>query len=123
MWGIDFCKEKRSITSHIKKMYNAYFDCYLGDQDKSWTPHMSCVICVKKLSVWYAEKNVYADEHSSGEYVEPNDPERQNKPIPLSQEILNDLRRDVYLTKEISEFAASRLQERNFLEKGVKITL
>ena len=64
-----------------------------------------------------------ADEHSSGEYVEPTDPESENKPIPFSQEALNDLRRDVYLTKEKSEFVASVLQERNLLEKGVKITL
>ena len=64
-----------------------------------------------------------ADEHSSGESVEPNDPESENKPIPYSQVALNDLRRDVYLTKEKSEFLASRLQERNLLQKGVKITL
>ena len=33
------------------------------------------------------------------------------------------MRRDVYLTKEKSEFLASRLQERNLLEKRVEITL
>ena len=64
-----------------------------------------------------------AEEHSSGENVESNDPESENKPIPFSQEALNDLRRDVYLIKEKSEFLASRLQERNLFEKGVKITL
>ncbi|XP_076318488.1 uncharacterized protein LOC143229683 [Tachypleus tridentatus] len=64
-----------------------------------------------------------ADEHSSGEYVEPNHPESENKPIPFSQEALNDLCRDLYLIKDKSEFLASRLQERNLLEKGVKITL
>ena len=37
-----------------------------------------------------------ADEHCSGEYVEPNDPESKNKLISFSQEALNDLRRDVY---------------------------
>ena len=62
-------------------------------------------------------------EHSSDEYVERNDPESENKPIPFSQEALNDLRLDVYLTKEKSEFLASRLQERNLLEKRVEITL
>ena len=40
-----------------------------------------------------------ADEHSSGEYVEANDPESENKPIPFSRGALNDLRRDVYLIK------------------------
>ena len=60
------------------------------------------------------------DEHSSGENQEPNDPESENKPTTFSQEALNNLRRDVYLTKEESEFLGSRLQERNLLEKGVK---
>ena len=55
--------------------------------------------------------------------MEPNDPESKNKLISFSQEALNDLRRDVYLTKEKTEFLASRLQERNLLKKGVKITL
>ena len=32
-----------------------------------------------------------ADEHSSCEYVEPNDPESKNKPIPFAQEALNDV--------------------------------
>ena len=45
-----------------------------------------------------------AGEQSSGEYVQPNDPESENKPIPFSQEALNDLRRNVYLTREKSEF-------------------
>ena len=40
-----------------------------------------------------------ADEHSSGEYMEPNDPESKNKLIPFSQEALNDLCTDLYLTK------------------------
>ena len=64
-----------------------------------------------------------SDEHSNGEYVEPNDPESENKPIPFSQEALNDLCRDLYLAKEKSEFLTSRLQKCNLLEKGVKITL
>ena len=48
-----------------------------------------------------------SEEHSSGEYMESNDPESENKPIPFSQEALNDLLRDLYLTKEKSEFQAS----------------
>ena len=166
---LTFAKEKRSITSHIKKMYKAYFDCYLGDQDKSCAPLVCCLACVKTLSAWYAGKNVHmkfgvtmiwgeqkdhsndcylrqhdftscttakkkkhivyrnlqsamrpvehseklpvteppdqemqssssAYEHSSGEYVEPNDPESENKPIPSSQEALNDLCRDLFIT-------------------------
>ena len=56
---LTFSKEKRSITSHIKKIYKAYFDCYLRDQDKSSTPHVllsytcegiECLLCRKKCS-------------------------------------------------------------------------
>ncbi|CAI9717809.1 Hypothetical predicted protein [Octopus vulgaris] len=47
-------------------------------------------------------KKYSANEHSSGECVEPNDPESKNKPIPFPQEALNDLCRDLYLTKEKS---------------------
>ena len=56
---LTFAKEKHSITSHIKKMYMSYFDCYFGDQDKSWAPHVCCLTCVKTLPAWYAGKNVY----------------------------------------------------------------
>ena len=40
-------------------MYKAYFNCYLGDQDKSWAPNVCCLTCVKTLSAWYARKNVH----------------------------------------------------------------
>lgn len=46
-----------------------------------------------------------------------------NKPILFSQEALNDLCGDLYLTKNKSELLASRLKQRNLLRKGVKITL
>lgn len=49
-------KEKRSITSHIKKLYKAYFHCDIGDQDKPRAPHVCCLTCVKTLSTWFARK-------------------------------------------------------------------
>ena len=58
-----------------------------------------------------------SDEHSSAEYSEPNDPESENKSIPFSQEALNSLCRDLYLTIEKSEFPASSLQNVIFLRK------
>ena len=42
-----------------QEMYKAYFDFYLGEQDKSCAPHVSCFTCVKTSSAWYAEKNVH----------------------------------------------------------------
>ena len=80
-------------------------------------------LSVPKPSDREMQSSSSADEHSNGEFVEPNNPESDNKPISFSQEALNDLCWDLYLTKEKSEFLALRLQERNLLEKGVKITL
>ena len=44
------------------------------------------------------------------------------EPRPFSQADLNDLMRDMNLSISQSELLASRLQERNLLEKGVKVT-
>ena len=62
------------------------------------------------------------DEHCSDETIELFQSESKNKPIPFSQEALNDLCRDLYLTEDKSELLASRLKERNLLGEGVKIT-
>ena len=191
---LTFAKEKRSITSHIKKLYKAYFHCDIGDQEKTWVPQVCCLTCVKTLSAWYANKNIHikigvpmiwrerkdhsndcyfcqqdytgcttakkkkhivypnlqsamrpvkyskelpvlkppnqemwslssGDEHCSNETVELFYSESKNKPIPFSQEALNYLCRDLYLTKDKSELLASRLKECNLLQEGVKITL
>ena len=63
------------------------------------------------------------DEHCSDETVELFHSVSKNKLIPFSQEALNDLCRDLYLTKDKSELLASRLKERNLLGEGVKTTL
>ena len=63
------------------------------------------------------------DEHCSDETVELFHSESKNKPISFSQEALNDLCTDPYLTKDKSELLASRLKEHNLLGEGVKITL
>jgi len=52
-------KEKRSITSHTKKLYKAHFDCDIAGKDKSWAPRVCCLTCVKTLSTVYARKNVH----------------------------------------------------------------
>ena len=170
---LTFAKEKCSITSHIKKLYKAYFHCDIGDQDKIWAPHVCCLACVKTLGAWYANKNVQmkfgvpmiwgeqkdhssdcyfcqqdysgyttakkkkrivypnlqsamrpvnhskelpvpkppnqemlssssVDECSSDESVQLSDLESKSKPMPFSQKALNDLCRDLYLTKDKS---------------------
>jgi hypothetical protein len=42
----------RSFKPLIKKRYELYFGCKVGDQDKSWAPHICCVICVGRLAAW-----------------------------------------------------------------------
>ena len=50
------------------------------------------------------------------------DPEESSKPILFSQERLNDLIRDIALSKQKAELLASRLQENNLLHADVVVT-
>ena len=43
-------KNRRSITRFVTDAYRAYFDLVLGDQDKSWAPHIVCNVCSCILS-------------------------------------------------------------------------
>lgn len=45
-------KQKRTITSSVKRLYRAYFDIQLGDQDNPWAPHIACVNCISGFSHW-----------------------------------------------------------------------
>ncbi|CAI9616281.1 unnamed protein product [Staurois parvus] len=49
---INFISQKRRITGMIKKAYNLYFGCKIGDQDKSWAPHICCNSCGMALEQW-----------------------------------------------------------------------
>ena len=56
---VTFASRKCSITPIIKKVYFSYFGCKVGDQDKKWTPHVSCAACSSKwkrtlYAVWSA---------------------------------------------------------------------
>ena len=177
-----------------------YFGCPLGDQDKSWAPHVICTSCSsglrdwlnkRKLSmpfaipmVWREQKNHYDDcyfclidiigfsSKNKHTIVYP-DLESARRPIPhdilpipipkpqqinfesemvedlefaaeevhtyctdpnyvpedellapqtFSQEELNDLIRDLDLSKEKAELLASRLKQKNLLDKDVLIS-
>ena len=56
------------------------------------------------------------DECSSDESVQLSDLESKRKPMPFSQKALNDLCKDLYLTKDKSELLASRLNNVIFLK-------
>ena len=43
---------RRRLTPHVKKLYELYFGCKVGDQDKNWAPHACCVRCASSLSSW-----------------------------------------------------------------------
>ncbi|CAI9715190.1 Hypothetical predicted protein [Octopus vulgaris] len=53
-----------------------------------------------KLPDQEVQSSSSAVEHSSGECVQPNDPEIENKLVSFSQEALNYLCKVLYLTKE-----------------------
>ena len=42
----------RNMTPLVKKGYEKYFGCMLGDQDKSWAPHFTCSTCAMFLRNW-----------------------------------------------------------------------
>lgn len=48
--------QKRSMTAIIKKGYELYFGCKIGDQDKVWAPHICCSSCATSLRAWLAGK-------------------------------------------------------------------
>ena len=49
---VTFKSRRRSFTPLIKKCYENYFGCKVGDQDKSWAPHFCCVTCARRLAAW-----------------------------------------------------------------------
>jgi len=49
---VTFKSRRRSFTSLIKKCYEHYFGCKVGDNDKSWAPHFCCVTCARRLAAW-----------------------------------------------------------------------
>lgn len=179
-------EHRKHITVFVKKAYFAYFKVKLGDQDKSWAPHIVCKTCVEHLRqwtcgkrkclkfgipmVWREPKNHYDDcyfcvvnikgingkNHKKWKYPDLDSarrpvPHGDDIPIPTFSQILdslledetavacgttsdsdsvfeddfsaaqrfnqlelNDLIRDLYLSKESSELLASRLKEKNY---------
>ncbi|KAK1803855.1 hypothetical protein P4O66_003802 [Electrophorus voltai] len=51
---VTFANQKKDIASNakVKKAYHLYFRCKIGDQDKSWAPHICCRTCATNLSQW-----------------------------------------------------------------------
>ena len=49
---LTFASQKGPLTFMIKKAYHLYFGCKVGDQDKSWAPHICCNSCATNLRQW-----------------------------------------------------------------------
>lgn len=43
---------RATMTPLVKKAYKLYFGCKIGDQDKTWAPHICCVHCAVNLRAW-----------------------------------------------------------------------
>ena len=43
---------RKLITDFVKQAYLSYFKVKLGDQDKSWAPHIVCKTCIEHLRQW-----------------------------------------------------------------------
>jgi len=53
---VTFSSQKRTITAIVKKGCPLYFGCKIGDQDKSWAPHVCCNTCATNLRQWLNRK-------------------------------------------------------------------
>ncbi|KAM5191694.1 uncharacterized protein ACMZJ9_001951 [Mantella aurantiaca] len=178
--------------------YKAYFGMPVGDQDKSWAPHVTCEYCKKTLEGWYrGEKRAMKfaipriwrepTDHSNNCYfcmVEPTkrrtgknapqivypdlpssiapvphcpqlpvptpptrdrsssgdnsksdseedtgdlecdftDADDEKRPYFPNQKDINDLIRDLGLTKSNAELLTSRLKQWNLLDESVQVT-
>jgi len=47
-----FKSQMQNLTPIIKKCYELYFGCKVGDQDTSWAPHICCVKCARLRTGW-----------------------------------------------------------------------
>ena len=45
-------RQRRNITSFVKRAYKTYFSISLGDQDKKWSSHIVCHNCEEMLHNW-----------------------------------------------------------------------
>lgn len=192
----------RTISVEVKKAYFLYFGCKLGDQEKTWAPHVCCVSCHVSLIQWlkgnrssmpfavpmiwreptnhstdcyfcltktkgYSKKKKQNIEYPTVPSAILPVPHGEGLPIPtpplnwddvvipeeeddecfhsrtedlfesstdpsyvppssepqlVTQNKLNDLVRDLGLSKQQAELLGSRLQEWNLLAKGTTIT-
>ena len=70
---ITFASQKRIITALVRKAYHLYFGCKIGDQDRSWAPHICCNTCATNLWQWSSRKRKYMPLAVPMVWKEPTD--------------------------------------------------
>lgn len=196
---LTFKSQRRNLTPLIKKCYQRYFGCQVGDFDKNWAPNTCCVSCVRLLTRWkngthhmpfaipmiwrepkdhftdcyfcltnikgitsktkytvkypnlqsairpvlhnaefpvpvYADTTLSDNDNSDSDLTQIHNDSDENKNDPTyeasscssepyfpNQQDLNDLIRDLNLSKQQAEVLTSRLKGWNLLQKDVRI--
>ena len=185
---------ERTITSTVATAYEQYFQCKIGDQEKTWAPNKCCLNCAVTLRAWLngsrksmpfaipmvwrepkdhitdcyfcltdvrgvsakqkkninypnlpsairpvphsvdlpvpippqkceAEAALSSSDDSDGDIQEEEYiPSTSSVPHLINQNDLNDLARDLNLSKNQAELLGSRLQQWNLLAADTKIT-
>ncbi len=127
-----FCQTiVRGFSSKNKKQI-VYPDCRAADKPVPHSPELP-IPTSPEIESDDTEPQIESDEDDKDTLLDDSDlndpnyiPERLDKPVTepklLSQGDINDLARDLDLSKQLSEILASRMQERHFLAKGTKVT-
>lgn len=109
--------------SQIKYMYGSKVKPAVAMQKSPGLPKK----CVQGSDIDTDEGDLEEDSEvemsKSGSESSSSDKENNKVPQKFSQAELNDLGRELGLSKEAYELLASRLKEKHLLEKGVKITV
>lgn len=65
--------QRRNITSKVKTAYFYYFKTRVGDQDKTWAPHVCCNACHTGLIKWFQGKRAAMPFATPMMWLEPRD--------------------------------------------------
>lgn len=187
--------QRKQLTRKVKVAYHHYFGVKVGDQDRTWAPHICCSVCYVGLTQWlngkrksmpfavpmiwreprdhhsdcyfcmtniagYSKKNKSAIHYPNCDSALKPVPHDEQNPVPnppvcldsesdddddeeshreqesdayepiddekiphlIGQAELNDLVRDLGLTKKKAELLGSRLQQWNLLQSGTTIS-
>jgi len=74
--AVTYSTRKLPLTPMVKKSYESYFSCKVGDQDKKWAPHVCCISCATNLREWLNNKG-----RSFNAFCPSHDMERTNGPF------------------------------------------